>query len=98
MLTRGLYAAGANPLIHAAAAAGGFPGGLATGAAASMLPAHTTALPVGSQQGPLDLSNKGTSSRGSSPSSVSSTTSNSPRKTTSVTEFMHSQGMYKIMD
>lgn len=52
-------------------------------------PAFPT-LPL-SQQTPLDLSTR-SSSQGSLPSSESSIGSNSPRKATSVTEFMHSQG------
>lgn len=57
------------------------------------LPAIFPPLPI-SQQTPLDLSAR-SSSRGSSPSSQSSIASNSPRKTTSVDDFMLKQGLIR---
>lgn len=54
------------------------------------LPSAFPPLPI-SQQNPLDLSTR-SSSRGSLPSSDSSVASDSPRKTTNVTDFMHSHG------
>ncbi|KAF6018720.1 hypothetical protein EB796_022973 [Bugula neritina] len=76
-----------------------YPGGLINNAPAALpaiMPLQLPTLPLPTnQQSPLDLSTR-SSSRGSSPVSESSISSSSPRHTTSVTEFMHSQGLMPI--